>query len=423
MDDEARSRQAREAGLLPGYKTADLPGVGGRARVVPEDFVVEELPLYGPTGEGQHTLFCIEKRGISTQRAMQQIADTLGVPQRLVASAGLKDANAVARQSLSVEGVDPQRLLALDLPHVKVLWAERHRNRLKIGHLRGNRFVIRIRDVGPEMLEPARRILHVLQSQGAPNGFGYQRFGRRGDNHLLGRCLVQGDAEGLLRCFLGLPREKDIEPVRHARALYEAGRYAAALEAWPAADRTERQILAILAQGRGIEVAWRQLPKWLLRLLAAAYQSWLFNRLLNERLPDLGRLERGDLAVKHDNGAFFRVEEPAVEQSRADRLEISPSGPLFSAKVRLAQGLPGERERHVLRQEGLALEDWRLRGVRMDGDRRPFRVPLHEVGLVYDQGLLLRFTLPAGAYASNVLDELIKPGQDHQKDADPALCP
>lgn len=408
MDDAARSRQAREAGLLPGYRTAALPGVGGRARVVPEDFVVEELPLYGPTGEGQHTLFSIEKRGISTQRAMQQIADALGVPQRLVASAGLKDADAVARQTLSVEGVDPQRLLAIDLPQVKVLWAERHRNRLKIGHLRGNRFTVRIRDVGREALEPAQRILTTLQRQGAPNGFGYQRFGLRGDSHLLGRCLVQGDAVGLMQHLLGLPREEDSEPVRRARTLYEAGHYAEALEAWPGADRAERRALAILAQGRGIEVAWRQLPRWLPRLLAAAYQSWLFNRLLDERLPSLGQLERGDLAVKHDNGAFFLVEEPAVEQPRADRLEISPSGPLFGPKTRLAQGLPGIRERDVLNQEGLSLEDWRLRGVRLDGDRRPFRVPLGEVDIRYDQGLLLRFTLPAGAYASNVLDELIK---------------
>ncbi len=420
MNDATRSRQAREARLLPGYMTAHLPGVGGRARVVPEDFVVEELPLYGPTGEGQHTLFYIEKRGISTQRAMQQIADTVGVPQRLVASAGLKDADAVARQTLSVEGVDPQRLLAIDLPQVKVLWAERHRNRLKIGHLRGNRFTVRICDVGPEALEPAQRILAVLQQQGAPNGFGYQRFGLRGDSHLLGHCLVQGDAQGLMQHLLGLPREEDIEPVRRARTLYEAGRYAEALEAWPHADRTERRALAILAQGRGIEVAWRQLPRWLLRLLAAAYQSWLFNRLLDERLPALGRLEQGDLAIKHDNGAFFLVEEPAAEQPRADRLEISPSGPLFGPKVRLAQGLPGERERDALRQEGLTLEDWRLRGVHLDGDRRPFRAPLGEVDIRYDRGLLLRFTLPAGAYASNVLDELIKADQHHEKDADPA---
>ena len=420
MDDEARSRQAREAGLLPGYKTADLPGVGGRARVVPEDFVVEEIPLYGPTGEGQHTLFYIEKRGISTQRAMQQIADTLGVPQRLVASAGLKDADAVARQTLSVEEVDPQRLLAIDLPQVKVLWAERHRNRLKIGHLRGNRFTVRIRDIDREALEPAQRILTTLQQQGAPNGFGYQRFGLRGDNHLLGRCLVHGDAVGLMRRLLGLPREEDIEPVRRARTLYEAGRYGEALGAWPAADRAERQALAILAQGRGIEVAFRQLPRWLMRLLAAAYQSWLFNRLLDQRLPALGQLERGDLAIKHDNGAFFLVEEPAAEQPRADRLEISPSGPLFGPKMRLAQGLPGEREQDVLRQEGLTLEDWRLRGVRLDGDRRPFRAPLGDVDIHYDQGLLLRFTLPAGAYASNVLDELIKADQNDKKDADPA---
>ncbi|MBC7235661.1 MAG: tRNA pseudouridine(13) synthase TruD, partial [Chloroflexi bacterium] len=405
MNKTTRPGRAREAGLLPRYLTADLPGIGGRQRVEPEDFIVEEIPLYGPTGQGQHTLFAIEKRGISTQRAMQRIATALGVPQRLLSSAGLKDAEAVTRQTLSIEGVDPERLLALELPDIRVLWAARHRNRLKIGHLRGNRFIVRIRDVGPEAVEPARRILQTLQAEGVPNGFGYQRFGLRGDSHLLGRCLIKGDVEGFLRLYLGSPRDDDIEPVRRARELYEAGRYQEALAAWPAADRAERETLAILAQGRAPQIAVRQIPKWIKRLLVAAYQAFLFNRLLDERLPTWGLLEQGDLAVKHENGAFFLVEDPVAEQPRADRLEISPSGPLYSSKVRLAQGRPGERERRILEEEGLTLDDWRLPGVPLEGARRPFRVPLGEVAISYAEGLVLRFTLPPGAYASNVLDE------------------
>jgi tRNA pseudouridine13 synthase len=394
--------------LLPGYLTADLPGTGGVIRAVPEDFIVEEIPLYGPTGEGQHTLFAIEKRELTTLQAIQQLARALKVPPRLIASAGLKDAHAITRQVLSVEGVDPAIVRAVELPRVRVLWAERHRNRLKIGHLKGNRFIIRIREPGPHALLRARRILEVLARRGVPNGFGYQRFGVRRCGHLLGRALVRCDLEGFFHFLLGLPLPDEPEEVQRARRLFDAGDWRGAWEAWPYRSGDEANLLAALAKRADLKAAYRGISPALRRLYAAAYQSYLFNRLLALRLPSLDRLEPGDLAIKHANGAFFLVEDAAAEQPRADALEISPSGPLYGPKVRLAQGAPGERERELLAAEGLSLEDWRVPGLRLEGGRRPLRVPLTEVDADYDQGLVLRFTLPAGAYATNVLREVLK---------------
>ena len=132
------------------YLTAALPGVGGVIRVEIEDFVVEEVPAYEPCGEGEHTFFGVEKRDISTMMLIREIAQALGVSEREISSAGLKDTRAIARQTLCVQWVPPEKIMALDVPKARVLWAKRHTNKLRSGHLRGNRFTLRIRDVVPD---------------------------------------------------------------------------------------------------------------------------------------------------------------------------------------------------------------------------------------------------------------------------------
>ncbi|MHB1296703.1 MAG: tRNA pseudouridine(13) synthase TruD [Anaerolineae bacterium] len=397
---------------LSGCLTTDLPGTGGIERATPEDFYVEELPLYEPTGSGQHTLFEIEKRGLGTLDAIHRIAHALGVPTRLIGHAGLKDAQAVTRQRLSVEGVPPARVRAVQVPDVRILWAEAHRNRLKIGHLRGNRFAIRLREVAPEALPRAEAILAALSRLGVPNNYGPQRFGTRENTHLLGRCLLLNDPETFLRLYLGTPRPDDTEPVAAARALFDQGDAAGALAIWPPGAREERTLLASVTREGNAARAVRKLPTALSGLFLAGYQAYLFNLVLARRFPDLGRLQEGDLAIKHANGAFFLVTDAAAEQPRADALEISPSGPLFGPQVRLAEGAPGLLEREVLAGEGLTLEDLRPRdGAALEGDRRPLRVPLEKAEARWENGLVLRFTLPAGAYATNVTREVMKQAQ------------
>ncbi|OGO04899.1 MAG: tRNA pseudouridine(13) synthase TruD, partial [Chloroflexi bacterium RBG_13_56_8] len=248
-----------DGSLHPGYLTAHLPGIGGRTRVRLEDFLVQEIPLYPPTGEGQHTLFEIEKRGIDTNTAIRRLARVWGVPQTRIGSAGLKDAHAIARQLLSVEGVAPPTVLDTEVPDVQILWAERHRNRLKVGHLRGNHFTIRVRDPLPDAVKRARDILEILQRRGVPNHFGYQRFGARQNTHLLGCYLVQRDLEGFFRIYLGSPREGDAEKVRRARSLFDAGDLGAALASWPDGGSPEHRALSVLAHGQDPRAAYRQI--------------------------------------------------------------------------------------------------------------------------------------------------------------------
>jgi tRNA pseudouridine13 synthase len=434
------------------YLTVDLPGVGGRIKVHDADFRVDEIPLYTPCGHGEHTYARIEKTGIPTFEAVRRVARALGIDPRTVGYAGLKDARAVTVQTLSLGDVPPARVERLDVSGVRVLAVDRHTNKLKAGHLRGNRFTIRIRDTGriadtdgirdtscvhdtehesgvlpgapsETGLPAAQAILDILTRHGVPNYYGEQRFGLRGDTHLLGRALLCKDPEVFIRRLVGMPHPAETSRVQEARTLFEAGDLQASWQAWPRHMDAERRVLrALLDRPDDPRRAIRALPNRMRKFYVSAYQSALFNEVLAFRLAGhdtgcdsaverhtaLGRLVRGDLAWIHDKRAVFVVEDPDAEQARADRIEISPSGPLYGYKVTLAQGAPGEVEQRVLADQGLELDDWRLRGLKLKGARRPLRFPLREVELSYDSGLLLSFALPRGCYATVVLREVIK---------------
>ncbi|NLE77520.1 MAG: tRNA pseudouridine(13) synthase TruD, partial [Chloroflexi bacterium] len=283
-------------------------------------------------------------------------------------------------------------------------------NKLKLGHLRGNRFRIRVREVLPEALPACRATLQALQARGLPNRFGEQRFGQRSDTHLLGRLALVGDPEALVRHFLGGPSEAESPTVQEARRRFEANQWVEALAAFPGAMSDERAALEALIRSSGdFRQAAGRIPKRLRRFFVSAYQSYLFNAVLEHRMPDLDRLQVGDLAMKHENGAVFLVQDAVVEQPRADRQEISPSGPLFGHKMTLPEGEPGHLEQAVLAAEGLTLDAFRIgEGLAPKGARRALRVPLQDVAAAWDGGIVLEFSLPPGSYATVLLGEVMK---------------
>jgi tRNA pseudouridine13 synthase len=391
------------------YLTSELPGIGGRIKVEPADFRVTEIPRYLPSGHGDHVYLYVEKEGLGSLEAAGRIAEAFGRPRRAVGLAGLKDAQAVTRQWMSLERVDPEKAARLNLPHLRILEVSRHRNRLKIGHLAGNRFEIRIRGCRPHARKLADRTVAALSARGVPNWFDRQRFGTRGDNHLLGRALVLGDAREFCDRFLGRPAPVDSPRLHRARMAYDQCDLDDAKSLFTGHPDHLRVLMTLIAThspGR----AMRALPKQLARLLVSAFQSDLFNAVLDKRLDSIDRVEAGDMAYIHGRGAVFRVEQPEVEMPRAERFEISPSGPIVGHRVTLASGRPGEIERAVLADKGIAPADFgRVKSLRLRGDRRPLRVPLSDVLVASDGGdLLVSFTLPSGAYATVVLAEIMK---------------
>lgn len=330
--------------------TAALPGCGGVFKATPEDFVVEELPAYEPSGERdcEHLFLWIEKRGRSTQDVAKALARHCGFDEKDVSWAGLKDRNAVTRQYLCAPArfVEP-KLDSFQLEGVTVLRSARHRNKLKGGHLRGNRFWLVVRGVTDAAAGLAA--LEQLVKLGVPNYFGEQRFGVGGDNAERGK-----------------------------RILLAGGRHR---------DRFER------------------------KLFLSAYQSDLFNRVLAQRLAagTLAMARKGDVLKKNLTGGEFVCEDPAVDQPRVDAFEVSPTGPLYGPEMRRPTGEVDDAESAVLAAEGIARELFEKGGNETAGARRLLRVQLGlEEALAEADTLRLRFTLPAGSYATVVLRELIK---------------
>ncbi|MEZ0227647.1 MAG: tRNA pseudouridine(13) synthase TruD, partial [Planctomycetota bacterium] len=320
--------------LARGYRTTDVPPISGEARLVPEDFVVEEVPQYEPCGEGEHLYVKIEKRGLSTPEAVTRLARVFGMRDRDVGYAGMKDARAITRQTLSFQLAKAELLARFEDPKLKVLSVSRHKNKLKLGHLRGNRFTIRLRGTRPEDEASARTTLERLARTGAPNYFGLQRFGNKRNSHRLGLELVKEDAKAFLAELCGKPEPNESPRTREARERFEKGDAKGALDAFPPSFQAERAALQILArEPEAFEKAARAVPQRWRRLYSSALQSVLFNRYLNRRLEKIDRLEEGEIAYLNRNGAAFLVEDAAKEQPRCEALEISPSGPMFGAKL------------------------------------------------------------------------------------------
>ncbi len=401
------------------FLTADIAGVGGVIKTRPEDFFVEELPLYEPGGLGTHTYVLIEKKGLGTREALDRIARALNVSRREIGLAGLKDAQAVARQWISIEHIEPQRVEQVSIPDVRVLQTARHTNKLKPGHLRGNRFVIRLRKLAlplPQAAQVAQEVLAILSRRGVPNYFGPQRFGNHKDNHLLGKAVVKNDAATFADLFLGHPTQDiDSPTVFEARRLYDEGRYEEAARAWPGSFFDQRRALRALAGGKGNKKkVFYTVDKHLKSLFISAYQSDLFNRVLAARMPHIDKLLRGDMAYKHANGACFQVEQPEVEQPRCDSFEISPTGPLLGGRITRLTGPAGEIENPILDGENLGDLDMRqMKHFGARGGRRPLRFHPRNTAVATGEDdlgpyLELAFELDSGCYATTLLAELTK---------------
>jgi tRNA pseudouridine13 synthase len=311
-----------------------------RIRTEPEDFRVEELPLYPPSGEGEHTFVRVEKRLVTTEEVASALARFAGVRARDVGYAGRKDRIAVATQWFSVPGLDPQRALGLELEGVRVLEAIPHGHKLRTGQLLGNRFEIAVRGLDDEAREAARARLDDIGRIGMANSFGSQRFGRAGRNVEMGARLLRGEI-----------RLKDRRKARFA---------------------------------------------------ISALQSAVFNDVLDTRPTGIGELEFGDVAMLHDSGGQFLVEDVEREQPRAVAFEISPTGPIFGNRVIEPAGEVASREKAALDSRGICLADLRPpSGIRMRGARRALRVRPNNARMRdFSGGCWLDFELPPGSYAT-----------------------
>ncbi len=393
------------------YLTSDIPGINGTIKETPDDFLVEEIPSYLPCGSGEHCYLTIEKRGVTTLEAISRIAKTLKVPERDIGYAGMKDAVGVTRQTLSIQWLSPEKALALELDGVKVVAAERHANKLKVGHLKGNHFCIVIRGVTSNAAQAVPAILEVLGQRGVPNYFGYQRYGAQGNSHLIGAAMLRQDWRDCIDRLMGEPDSVRDQEWSAAICAYQQGELHEALRIFPRHCRSERDVLQRLVSRPGeYEKAFSTVHPRLKKLYLSAVQSFLFDQTVARRISHLDELMNGDLACKHVNGACFLVDDALVEQGRAATFEISPTGPMFGCKMKRPEGAAWETEQEIVEQSGLTLSLFDLPGgLRVEGERRPLRVPAGNLlWNILGDTVTVEFSLPKGSYATSLVRELMK---------------
>lgn len=344
----------RELILSLPYVTEGLPGVGGRIRGRTSDFVVEELSTVTPSGDGDHLYVSLTKEGLTTREVQLQLAELFRLKPSAVGTGGLKDKEARTTQIFSLlfekekYRAEEASVIIENNIVVKVNWAKYHKVKFRAGHLFGNRFKVRISEITLPKLEAFDRatlIAEEIQRMGIPNYFGEQRIGRRGKNAKAGWDIINGKRLG---------------------------------------------------------------DKWLSRYLITAYQSYICNRYLAERV-DRGlfdRLIHGDVIERHDTGERSHVTDVSAHQQDYLDKSISFTAPMFGSKMVRASEDAGVLEAEVFSESGLSNKT--LKKHRINGTRRRGRL-IPNIGIrEYSGGLELEFTLHKGGFATTLLREFMK---------------
>jgi tRNA pseudouridine13 synthase len=319
----------------------------GVIRQTLEDFQVEEIPRIQPDGEGSHLWLWVEKRDANTDFVASQLARAARCPRRDVGYAGLKDRRAVTRQWFSVPASESLEadLAGIQMEGVAILEKRRHTRKLKTGTLDGNRFRLLVRDFQGD-IEALEKRLEMVRTTGVPNYFGPQRFGHNGAN-------------------------------------------------------VERGFRQLSARAR--------LPRNKKSIYLSAMRSFLFNHVLAERVHDgsWNRVVAGEVAMLDGTHSIFTVESVDAEiEDRCRRHDIHPSGPLFGDNGTDPGAKLAELEDRIVQQWPMLCE--LLIAQRMKAARRALRLIPKDLAWRFDRNSLeLEFVLPAGAYATTILRELI----------------
>ncbi|MCO8244645.1 MULTISPECIES: tRNA pseudouridine(13) synthase TruD [unclassified Haladaptatus] len=420
------------------YYVSDADGVGGTLRETNEDFRVREIerfdaePMDSDTGSYPYLVVRATLHGWDTNDFARSLSSALGISRERVSWAGTKDKRAVTTQLFSLRKVDPG-----DLPEMRAAELEpvgRAGRELLFGDLVGNEFEITVSN--PDRPENADDIADQLRefaggedSLAVPNFFGQQRFGSlRPITHEVGLHVVREEWEDAVMAYVGNPFETEPDDTREARQRVEdrAPDWDAVLDALPNRLGFERSMAHRLVENGGTDPedfrdALESLPTNLQRLLVNAAQSYVFNRILSERLRrglPFDKPVAGDVVCFAEEVDGFTVpdmdRQQTVSEKRVRTIErhcrrgrAFVTAPLVGTETELAEGEQGDIEREILDDLDLEPHDFNLPGeFHSTGTRRAILLG-SEFSLSHDP-LSFAFSLPSGSYATVFLREFLK---------------
>ncbi len=423
-------RDAREfeRGMELFYTSA--PGIGGRLKRRPEDFVVEEISEFPQRDEsGRFVIAKVTSTNWEMNRLVRMISKSLGVSRNRIGFAGTKDKRAVTTQLMSFD-VPLESVAALRLHQVGISDAYRSKKPITIGDLIGNSFKVRVRGCmcrDEELSDAVERIASPLKGLGGfPNFFGVQRFGAmRPVTHIVGKHIVRGELEKAVMTYVANPIELEHEEAREARrALQETSDFERALREFPKKLSFERTVIAHLVNRPGDYAgSIASLPGNLQMMFVHAYQSFQFNRILSLRIREgmpLNAPVVGDIVLPSDRrGLPDHDKHVPVTSDNIDLVERQMaagkafvSGVLFGSESGLAEGQMGEIERAVIEEEGVKGEDFIVSALPQcgsKGSRRELLARFRDLAYAAEgDDISMSFSLDKGCYATSLLREFMK---------------
>ncbi len=331
------------------------------------DFIVDEIPLYEFRGEGEHLILHVRKKEMTTWEMVSAIAKYCKIKQRDIGYAGLKDKHAMTMQYISVLAKDNEEILkTFNHDKIKILATYRHNNKIRIGHLKGNHFKVRLKKVLGVQKDKLDSVLHWIEVHGVPNYFGNQRFGNHGDNWRDGQKIVEGTL-----------KMRDKKKRSFLLNAYQSHLF----NQWLSKRIELSLLLEAFSEKEAEEIL--NLPEGSLR--GTKEQAHFF------------KLLEGDLMMHYPFGRVFELEKLEEESKRFFEFDIAPSGLLA-----------GKRVSRATKVAQLIEKDYDLK-ITENGARRYAWIKVTDIKKRYVEEKAhyeLEFTLPKGAYATNVLDLL-----------------
>ena len=413
-----KSPYDRETELGIGYYAADCVGIGGKLRTVPEDFIVEELPITF-TNTGPYTICRLTKKSWEHQHAVREITNRLHISPKRFGWAGTKDRNAVTTQYVSLYDVQKEQIEALAIKDIEITPVATHQFSLGLGNLEGNRFRLTLRGCEEDGLAEKTAEITAAVKTGIPNYFGLQRFGAlKPITHRMGYHILRGEYKEAVDLYVGDAFPYESDEIKKARARFrETGDAKEALHDLPVHLSYERIMLDSLMKKRGdFGAALQALPPKLLSMFVSAYQSWLFNMAVSARCGEETPLNEPRIGehLIFANGRVDRVTEKNLPTARQHmkRGRCFVVGWMPGKTLPVATGPLEEEMFALMEKDEIAMQDFDLAAAfvktNYDGFHRRISLEADVSAEVLGTDVVLSFTLPPGHYATTVAREYMQ---------------